>query len=232
MKAAVMQPYFLPYVGYFQLVSSVDVFVVYDAIKYTKKGWINRNRLLRDGRDVAISLPLKHGSDALDVCQRELAADFRPEKLLNQVAGAYRAAPYFVQAFPLVEEIVRCPERNLFDYLYHSIVAVCGHLGIATTIVRSSAVAADHGLKGQDRVLSICRALGAETYVNAIGGTALYAKDDFRREGVELCFLSSPVFEYPQFGAPFVPSLSIVDALMFNPLEELRKQVATGYQLV
>jgi hypothetical protein len=210
----------------------VDVFVVYDNIKYTKKGWINRNRLLRDGHDVTISLPLKHDSDALDICRRELAADFRPEKLLNQIAGAYRAAPHFSQAYPTLRTIVSCEARDLFGYLHHSLVAMAAHLGIGTTIVRSSEVAADHALKGQERVLAICRALGAETYVNAIGGTALYAKDDFRREGIELRFLSSLPFEYPQFGAPFVPSLSIVDALMFNPPDELRRRVATGYELV
>jgi hypothetical protein len=129
MKAAIMQPYFLPYVGYFQLIESVDLFIVYDNIKYTKKGWINRNRMLQNGHDVVFSLPLKRDSDSLDVRDREIAVDFRPDKLLNQIAGAYRRAPYFVQTFPLIEQIVRFEERNLFRYLHHSIVEICEHLG-------------------------------------------------------------------------------------------------------
>ena len=76
-----MQPYFFPYIGYFQLIAAVDVFVVYDNIKYTKKGWINRNRMLRERRaDVMFSLPLKKASDSLDVRDREIAPDFQPRE--------------------------------------------------------------------------------------------------------------------------------------------------------
>ena len=106
-KLAIMQPYFLPYIGYFQLIAAVDQFIVYDNIKYTKKGWINRNRMLQNGKDVMFSLPLKSDSDFLDVCERELAADFNRDKLLNQLKGAYRHAPYFEQTYPLLEKIVR-----------------------------------------------------------------------------------------------------------------------------
>src|SRR5258705_11030314 len=100
MRLAVMQPYFFPYIGYFQLIAAVDLFIVYDNIKYTKKGWINRNRMLRNGKDVMFSVPLKNDSDYLDVCERELAADFNRDKLFNQLKGAYRGAPNFSQTFP------------------------------------------------------------------------------------------------------------------------------------
>jgi len=96
---AIMQPYFLPYIGYFQLMSAVDTFIVYDNIKYTKKGWFNRNRLLQNGADVMFSLPLKSDSDHLDVRDRNLAADFKREKLLNQFRGAYARAPFFGTTF-------------------------------------------------------------------------------------------------------------------------------------
>ena len=95
MRLAIMQPYFFPYIGYFQLIAAVDMFIVYDNIKYTKKGWINRNRMLQNGKDVMFSLPLKSDSDYLDVCERELAADFNRDKLLNQFKGAYRRRPVF-----------------------------------------------------------------------------------------------------------------------------------------
>src|ERR1035437_8944489 len=113
MKIGIMQPYFFPYIGYFHLIESVDVFVVYDNIKYTKKGWINRNRMLQNGKDVMFSLPLKNDSDSLDVCERELAADFNRDKLLNQIRGAYRRAPYFEQSLPLIEQIANYEDRNL-----------------------------------------------------------------------------------------------------------------------
>lgn len=227
-----MQPYFLPYVGYFQLMAAVDVFILYDNIKYTKKGWINRNRMLLNGTDVTFSLPLKQGSDSLHVIERELSADFAPDNLLNRFRGAYGQAPYFEQTIALLERIVLHPDRNLFGYLHHSLACLCKYLDISTEIRISSGVPIDHSLKGQDKVLALCRAVGTDVYVNAIGGTDLYAKPAFGAQHVELRFLKSRLVEYPQFGAPFVPWLSIVDVLMFNPLDAVRDCIATQYDLL
>src|SRR2546425_10536248 len=103
---AVMQPYFFPYVGYFQLMNAADLFVVYDNIKYTKKGWINRNRILQNGKDVVFSIPLRKDSDSLHIRNREISADFKKAKLLNQIREAYRRSPHFERTFSLVERIV------------------------------------------------------------------------------------------------------------------------------
>jgi len=227
-----MQPYFFPYVGYYQLIDAVDRFVVYDNIKYTKKGWINRNRMLLNGRDVMLSLPLKHGSDALDICDRELAGDFSPDKLLNQVAGAYRRAPFFAEVFPLIEQVVRYPERNLFRFLFQSLVATCEYLGITTQMTPSSEISRDRSLAAQDRVIAICQAIGATAYVNPIGGMELYSREQFRDRGIDLSFVSSRPFEYRQFGDEFVPSLSIVDVLMFNSLDAVQRCVHHNYELI
>ena len=226
-----MQPYFLPYVGYFQLISAVDVFVVYDNIQYTKKGWINRNRMLRSGEPVVFSLPLKSASDYLDIRDRELAPDFATAGLVRQFEGAYRKAPQFATTMPLVERVLACPERNLFAFIEWSIRTTCDHLGIATAIVRSSAVAIDHDLRREQRVLAICRALDARIYVNPPGGVGLYGATDFAATGVELRFLQPRQLTYPQFDDAFVPWLSIVDVLMFNALPDVREWIASGYDL-
>ncbi|MEK1910327.1 WbqC family protein [Pseudomonas sp. S1Bt23] len=232
MKLAIMQPYFFPYIGYFQLIAAVDQFVVYDNIKYTKKGWINRNRMLQNGTDALFSLPLKSDSDTLHVCARELSANFNRDKLLNQFTGAYRHAPYFEQTFALIEQIVRYEDPNLFRYLHHSIVRVCAHLGLSTDIRISSEIDIDHNLKGQDKVLALCQALGAQTYINAIGGMALYDREVFKTQGVTLKFVRSRSFEYPQFGTHFVPWLSMVDVMMFNAPEQVSTIVRGCYELV
>lgn len=231
-RVAIMQPYFLPYIGYFQLIAAVDQFIVYDNIKYTKKGWINRNRMLRNGKDVMFSLPLKSDSDFLDIRERELAADFNRDKLLNQVKEAYRRAPCFEQIFPLIEQIVRHEEANLFGYLHHSIVRVCEYLGIATKIRISSAIPIDHELQGQDKVLALCAAVGADIYVNAIGGMELYSKEAFREKGIALKFIKSKPFQYKQFGDAFVPWLSILDVMMFNPLDTIQSCIVSKYELI
>jgi hypothetical protein len=232
MRVAIMQPYFLPYVGYYQLIGAVDLFIVYDNIKYTKKGWINRNRLLLNGKDATFSLPLKHDSDALDVRDRELANTFSREKLLNHFREAYRRAPFFEQTFSLLEGIVRYERNNLFDYLHHSVVAACNHLGIDTEIRISSTVPIDHSLKSQDKVLALCRSVGADVYINAVGGIDLYSREVFRNCGIELRFIRPMEFAYRQFGAAFVPWLSIVDVMMFNPLNEVAACIASNYELV
>ncbi len=225
-----MQPYFMPYIGYFQLITAVDAFIVYDNIKYTKKGWINRNRMLQNGRDEMFSLPLKKDSDSLDVVERKLAVDFNCDKLLNKFRGAYWRAPYFGKTFPLVEEIVRHEDANLFRFLHNSIVRTCGHLGITTEFRVSSEIAVDRSLKGQDKVLALCEAVSATTYINAIGGMELYSFDVFREKGIELEFIKSKPFEYAQFGNEFVPWLSIIDVLMFNGLDGTR-QLLEKYEI-
>ncbi|QBF24582.1 hypothetical protein EXN22_02365 [Pseudomonas tructae] len=232
MKLSIMQPYFLPYIGYFQLIAAADVFVVYDNIKYTKKGWINRNRLLQNGSDAMFSLALKKDSDSLDVVQRELSAEFDRSKLLNQFKGAYSQAPYFAQVWPLLQRIVSSEEHNLFRYIYNAIVEICAYLQLNTQIRVSSQIDIDHQLKGQDKVLALCKALGAETYINAIGGTELYDREVFRAQGTELRFIRSHSLDYPQFGAPFVPWLSMVDVMMFNAPEQVRAIVNARYELV
>lgn len=232
MKLGIMQPYFLPYIGYFQLISAVETFIVYDNIKYTKKGWINRNRMLVNGSDTMFSLPLKKGSDSLDVVQRELAPDFDRTKLLNQFKGAYGRAPQFEQTYPVLEHIVCHEDRNLFGYIYHSITQLCEHLGIKTEIKISSEVYIDHALKGQDKVLALCMAVGSDTYINTIGGVELYNKADFHIRGIDLRFIKARPFEYVQFGAPFVPWLSIIDVLMFNPLNTVRACINEDYELI
>ena len=230
-RAAVMQPYFLPYIGYFQLIAAVDVFIVYDDIQYTKKGWINRNRLLRSGEPVIFSIPLKSDSDYLDIGERELAVAFRPSELVRQFDGAYRRAPYFAETMALIERVMACPERNLFGFLEWSITSTCGHLGIPTRIERSSSLGVDRELRREQRVFALCRAVGATTYINPPGGRDLYDPADFAANGIELRFLEPQPFTYPQFGDPFVPWLSIVDVLMFNSVPEVRHRIESGYEL-
>ncbi|WP_100278078.1 WbqC family protein [Mariprofundus aestuarium] len=232
MKVGIMQPYFLPYIGYFQLIRSVDLFLVYDNIQYTKKGWMNRNRMFLNGKDVMFSLPLKKDSDYLDVCQRELAADFNRQKMLNKIKAAYQRAPYFSETFPLIELIVKYENPNLFCFLQNSIVRICEHLEITTEIRISSDIVIDHGLKSQNKVIALCEAVGASAYVNAIGGMELYSKHEFDARGVNLKFIRSKPFKYDQFGYDFIPWLSILDVMMFNSLDVIKERLISSCEII
>ena len=222
MKLGIMQPYFLPYIGYFQLLNAVDRYVIYDNIQYTKKGWFNRNRILQNGKDFLFSIPLEKGSDYLDVKDRTVSAGFDRKKLLNQIREAYRKAPYFDAAMPIAEKIINFEDSNLFHYIYNSVKEVCNYLNIKTEIIVSSTLDIDHTLKGQDKVIAICKKTGATDYYNAIGGQELYDAEDFKKENINLHFISTNPIEYRQFKNEFVPWLSILDVMMFNTVEEIK----------
>ena len=227
-----MQPYFLPYIGYYQLIAAADLFIVYDNIKYTKKGWINRNRMLLNGQDATFTVPLKNASDQLDIVEREISPQFDAQKLLNQFKAAYQRAPYCQDIVPMLETVIRHPATNLFDFLLHGLTISCRQLGISTRIERSSAIAIDHSLKGQDKVLALCKAVGAEQYLNASGGQQLYQPAAFQAQDIALEFILPQPASYTQFGAPFVPWLSIVDAMMFNSPPALELAIQSQYDVI
>jgi hypothetical protein len=234
MKLAIMQPYFLPYIGYFQLMNAVDQFVIYDNIQFTKKGWFHRNRILVNGRDKMFSVPLKKDSDYLDVAQRELADSFDEEskKIIRKIESSYRKAPYYKEVMPLVEECFQRRSGNLFDFIHASLTLLTKFLEIDTDIIISSSIDIDHTLKSQDKVLAICKSLNADIYINAIGGQDLYTAEAFRNEGIELRFIKTKPIEYRQFDNVFVPSLSIIDVMMFNSKERIDKYLHHYYSLI
>ena len=225
MKLAIMQPYIFPYIGYFQLISAADKFVVYDNIEYTKKGWINRNRILLNGTDYLFSLPLKKDSDFLHIDKRCLADNFAEhrEKLKGQLKTAYAKSPEFTTIFPLIQECLDYNDHNLFWFIHHSLKKICDFLGITTEFVISSSLPINHTLKGEEKVLAICKAMKADMYINAIGGQQLYSRDTFLKENIELKFIKTGAIAYTQFSNEFVPFLSIIDVLMFNSREKVRE---------
>ncbi len=227
MKVAIMQPYFLPYIGYFQLINAVDKFIIYDNIEFTKKGWINRNRILVNGKDEFMSLPITKASDFLHVNQRYLASNFVKEKIkiLRKIKECYRKAPNFQMIFTLTEEIFNYENNNLFEFIFNSIKKICGYLGISTELITSSSLDINHNLKSEDKVISICNYLNATKYINSIGGQNLYVKENFFDAEIELIFIKSQPITYQQFDFEFLPWLSILDVLMFNSKEEVKKML-------
>jgi hypothetical protein len=222
MKLAIMQPYFLPYIGYFQLINAVDTFVIYDNVQFQKGSWITRNRYLLNGKDNLFSLEIKKGASFVNICDRYISDNFNRNKILNQVSTAYRKAPFFYETSRVLGEIVNYEKTNLADYINYSILSICAHVGITTNIIRSSTINIDQSLKLEDRIIAICQALDAKVYINAVGGITLYSKESFAENGIELKFIKSKPIKYKQFDNDFVPWLSIIDVLMFNSVDNVR----------
>ncbi len=234
MKLAIMQPYILPYIGYFQLINAADKFVVYDNIQFTKKGWINRNRILVNGKDEYFTIPLKKDSDFLNIDQRKLSGTFKTEriKLLRRITESYRKAPEFNSVYSLLESVINHDEENLFGFIYQSLQAVCKYLDIKTEFIISSAIPIDHQLKSQDKVMAICKAMNATQYINPVGAVELYAKEIFKQNNIELNFIKSDPIEYRQFNNVFIPWLSMIDVMMFNSKEKVHEYLQSGYTII
>ncbi|MCI8567073.1 MAG: WbqC family protein [Lachnospiraceae bacterium] len=232
MNLAIMQPYFLPYIGYWQLLYAVDTFVIYDDVNYIKKGWINRNRLLEGGKPAFFQIDLKHVSQNKYINETERYQDMRQQsKLLKRIAICYKKALFFEEIYPIIEHIILDTEMNLAKYLENSIRYLADYLDIQTNIINSSGLKKDRTLKGQEKIIDICKRLDAERYYNAIGGTSLYNKEIFSLHGIELRFLESLTVDYVQFNNEFIPSLSILDVLMFNGKEKT-KEYLTKFRFV
>lgn len=218
-----MQPYLFPYIGYFQLMRAVDKFVILDDVTYITGGWINRNRILVNGETLLFTVPITAASRNKLIQDLEIAdqRNWR-DKLLKTIALAYKKAPCFETVYPLLERIIRYPSRTLVDYIGHSLLQLHGYLGLKTELVKTSRDYRNQDLKGQARILDICRRENAREYINAPGGAALYSTSGFAEAGISLKFLQPRTIRYRQFGDEFVAWLSIIDVLMFNPLEQVR----------
>lgn len=257
MTLAIMQPYFLPYIGYLQLMNAVDAFVLYDDVAFINRGWINRNRLLINGQEYLFTVPLKDASQNKRINEVRLADDPKWRgKLLKTIEQGYRKAPYYEVVMPLTEKIVTFATDSIAGLVHNSLVELNEYLGLTTRLVASSAVYENGQLRAQERILDICRREGATRYINPIGGIDLYDKPMFAQAGIDLNFIRAKQVDYPQLnqgrtGAPaagiapanrpdhsgpdghsdFVPWLSILDALMVCDVPTVRAMLGE-YELV
>jgi hypothetical protein len=223
MKLAVMQPYFFPYLGYFQLIAAVDKFIVWDDVQYIQRGWVNRNRILLNGEPTYITLPLEKAHLTANINERVLAdMATASNKMLGQLHAAYRKAPHYQETRALFEEVLALPARNLGEFLFQSLQCVCAYLDIKTALVLSSAIHEVGEITGSGltRILAMCQEQQATMYINAIGGRELYRQEDFAAQGMDLRFIAMDNIEYSQGSeSAFVPYLSIIDVLMYNGKE-------------
>lgn len=228
-KTGVMQPYFIPYIGYFQLINAVDKYVIYDDVQFIKRGWINRNNILLNGQSFLFSLMLSGASQNKLINEIEVLTD--QTKFIKTIESAYKKAPYYDVVFPLLLEIINFNDKNLSQYIGNSISKIVDYLSIETELLYSSSIEKRKDLRAQDKIIDICKRLNTSTYINAIGGMELYDKDFFKKEDIDLKFLKSNRVEYKQFKNEFIANLSIIDVIMFNPVDDV-KTMLNDYTLI
>lgn len=231
MKLGIMQPYFFPYIGYWQLINAVDTYVVYDDVNFIKGGWINRNRILAQGNPQYINITLENSSSNKKINEIKISnIKLFQSKILKTLNQNYKRAPFFEPVISFLETTICYKTDSLSEYLFQSIKSVCSYLNISTNLILSSTLEKNNQLKGQEKVLEICTLLRASEYYNAIGGIVLYDHEKFLLKGVKLSFLRTSNIQYCQLNHGFVPNLSIIDVMMYNSLDNINHML-TLYSL-
>ena len=241
MKLAIMQPYFMPYIGYFQAISAVDKYILYSNLNFIKESWMNRNRvLMRDGKIVTITVPLKSKSSYSMIYDVEID-NSKPwkEKMLKTIQMCYSKKPFYKEIFDLLNSMLTPEYTHLKDLNNSTIVSISHYLDIQTVIDVDNSrfldmekgmvnIEEDYSdlpyllktkpIRKVARVIEMCRREGSNDSYNAIGGQELYSKEEFKQYDIRLNFVRTNNIEYRQDSkkGEFVPNLSIIDVLMNN----------------
>ena len=234
MTVAIMQPYIFPYVGYYQLVNAVDTFVFFDDVNFINKGWINRNNLLLQDNPFRFTVPLAKASQNRLINEIELC-DFTKWRndFLKLVETSYRKAPQFSFVFNWLNEFLLKDYVFISDLASDSIKAVAKLLEFPAQFKNSGSLnyKNNSGQNGEQKILEICKMVGGDKYINPKNGIDLYNRDVFNAENIQLNFINMHEINYLQFNkAEFVANLSIIDVLMFNSIDAI-KRLLTKYSL-
>ena len=242
-KLGIMQPYFFPYIGYFQLIKAVDTFILYDKVQYIKKGWINRNRIVEVNRaDRIISVPVKHIAITQLIAETEIDNSVKwQHQMIKIIEFNYKRSPFFDEIFTFIKPLLSIPYQQISQLNSYTIQAIASFLDIKTNIITEdkrldsvendlSGIESDENRKTR-RVLSICKKFNAKAYVNPIGGVDLYSKSNFKVSDIDLFFVKTKAYHYQQFGETFIPHLSIIDVLFCCGLEKT-KELLNNYELI
>ena len=222
-----MQPYFLPYIGYFQLINAVDLFVIYDDVQFTKRGWINRNQISTHSGLFNFTIPCQSASEKTLIRDKKIASQYNRKKLLKTInTELEKCANSNDETRELASRIFLNEEENLFKYIYNSVLEVCNYMEIKSDkIVVSSSLGDFTNLRSQEKVMAICKTLGAGNYLNPISGKHLYNAETFMANGILLEFFEAEINK-PELKFERIP-LSVIHSISELTKKEL-KLLSTG----
>lgn len=235
MKAAIMQPYFYPYIGYFQLIHATDRFILFDDVQYIRHGWINRNRILKPGEGFQyIVMPLAAHTRNTLIKDIQLAdAAKNKEKILRQIEHYKKTAPHYKTVRALLGDCFATHQESIAALNGFYLKTVCDYIGLPFKIELSSQMSFDY-TRVQDAgewALRMCEQLQVTEYINPPGGVALFDNNKFEKSNIRLRFLQPALKEYSQRRPQFEPGLSIIDVMMFNEPAAIN-HLLNDYQLI
>jgi len=237
MKLAIMQPYFFPYAGYFSLIKHTDKFILLDSVQFIRHGWIERNRILKQGDGwIYIKVPVirEGGRETLI---RDIKIDNSQkwkQKILAQLQPYKKIAPYFDVVLDMLNDIFSSEYDNITELNKIALERVCDFLGIDHNIEVFSKMnlMIDKPQASDEWALNICKAYGnVEEYWNPPGGQDFFNRNKYKEAGINLKFQKSNLLPYPQNKPAFEPGLSIIDVIMFNSVSEIHEML-DNYELI
>ena len=225
MNAAIMQPYFFPYLGYFQLLAKVDTFIFLDDVNFIKRGYINRNQILLNGAAKRFTISVRDSSQNRSIRDHFYTGDYN--KFFNLLHQAYKKAPNYKKTLSLIEKSVDHPDQNVATVNIAAITLISELLKLPTSFQSSSELGNPLKLNGEARIVDLCKQVDAKTYLNPEGGRELYREESFTEAGLSLNWSTFMPTKYSQgsSNSDFVGKLSIIDALMFCSLESLNQLI-------
>ena len=229
MKIAIMQPYFLPFIGYFSLINEVDEFILFDTPQFIRHGWIERNRILKqNGEPLYIKVPLK--KHTRETVIKDLVinnSENWKDKILAQLVPYKKKAPYYWKVVELLKRSWDIETDSIVELNYRTLKTICQYLEIKTPIKIWSEmnIKIDEVNSPDEWALNICKALGANSYLNPIGGLDFFDKTKYENDDIEINFIEMISVKYNQFSNEFAPFLSILDVMMFNDVDEIKSML-------
>ena len=229
-----MQPYFFPYIGYWQLMEKVDQWIIFDDIQFINKGWINRKLILhpnieKDWQYITLTLDKKNQKDKIGEISIDNQKNWYNE-MLGKMSHYAKKTSYYNSTVDLFKQCVDEDGIYLSDLLIKTIHVIAKVLNIKAKIRVQSEMKLN--LKEVDHpgqwALRICEIIGAKEYINPISGQKLFNKDEYRSSGIELRFFQTEEHVYNQKRNKFVPKLSIIDSLMWESIDNLIKSTKLG----
>ena len=224
MIIAVHQPNYLPWPGYFAKIAQADVFVLLDDVQFSKGSYTNRVQIARSGAAVWLTLPIRHEFGAPIRAVLTARPDWARAHA-DTLKQAYRSAACFHDVWPQVEAWLDAATGRLADINGALIRAIAGRLGLGARFVSSSDLGVDAAAADERLARITARLAPGGTYLSGGGGAKYQSENVFVRSGVGLAYSRFEPQPYPRSGEPFIPGLSILDALFHNGWEATARLV-------
>lgn len=231
MTLGIMQPYFMPYIGYISLIKHTDRFILFDTVQFIRHGWIERNRMLKQNEGWQyIQVPLiKH--DGRDTLIKDIKINNKEDwkrKILAQIQHYKKVTPYYRRVVALLEDIFANDFEDITTLNKVSLECICKYLGFERNLEIFSQMHLDIDAANapDEWALNICKAIdGTTEYINPIGGLSFFDRNKYENAGIKISFQQMEITQYSQKRDVFEPGLSILDVMMWNDVDEINRML-------